>query len=204
MTFQLDKKFLNAIESLKKYGINVNPNGINRLYETLKLYQQDRDNPEYPLYLVLRELGGKTYLPIDNIDEQLSDDISTIVFENYFAESKDQTISHILREIQRISRHSFTCNVLDETIYDEDSEQTSVTIQFAVLDKTLELTHEDEYGDGSLLEGFLSDKLLPALKDSITKGHILYTCEFSINLIYFENDNYFNLFKEDFSYYKEI
>ncbi len=204
MTYQLDQKFLNAIDSLKEYGIKVNPNGISRLYDNLKLYQQDRNNPEYPLYLVLRELGSKTYLPIDKVDEQLSDDISTIVFENYFAESKDQTISYILREIQRISKGNFTSAVLNETVYDEDGDQTSVTIQFTLLDKNLELTHEDEYGDGSLLEGFLSEKLLPALKGSITSGHILYTCEFSINLIYFETASDRDKFKLDFNYYQEI
>jgi hypothetical protein len=204
MTHQSDQKFLNAVDSLKKYGINVNTNGTDRLYENLKLYQSDRDNPEYPQYLVLRELGNKTYEPIDKTNENLSPDVSTIVFENYFAESKDQNITHILKEIQRISKNAFACEILDESIYDEDNEQTSVTIQFKVLDKTVELIHEDEYGDGSLLENFLSDKLLPALYGSITQGHILYTCETSINLIYFDNEEFYNKFKEDFKYYKEI
>ena len=204
MSPQADPKFQDALASLKKYGIHVNPNGIDRLYDNLMLYQQDRDNPEFPLYLVLREAGHKTYAPVDKVDESLSDDISTIVFENYFAESKEQNITHILSEIRRISKNNFDCTVENESVYDEDNEQTSVTIQFTVAGKKLTLTHEGEFGDGSLMEGFLSDTLLPALKDAITKGYVLYTSETSINLIYFADDESYQKFKRDFSYYKEI
>ena len=134
----------------------------------------------------------------------LSDDITTIVFENYFAESNEQTITYILAEIQRITKNNFACTILEETVYDAENDQTSVTIKFTALDKTVGLTHEDEYGDGSLLEAFLSDQLFPALKGCITKGRILYTCEFSVNFIYFENTSNCEKFWKDFDYYKEI
>ena len=216
MTFQDDKDFINLLKKLKDYNIDINQNGINRLYESLKLYISDRNSDNslnlslkpflstnYYIDLAIRELGRKTYLPVDNIDEQLSNDIATIIFENYFINSTE-TISKILNEIQRISKNNFACKILSESKYDEKSGETDVTIKFNVFDRTFELVHIDEFEDGTLMQEFITDKLIPALKGSITKGHVLYIYETYISFLYFEDDNNYQKFIENINYYSEI
>ena len=216
MTFQDDKDFLNLVNELTKYNIDINQNGIVRLYENLKLYISDR-NPDsslnlspkpflssnYFIDLAVRELGGRTYFPVDNVNEQLSNDIATIVFENYFINSTE-TISKILHEIQRISKNNFACEVVSESIYNEEIGETDITIKFKVFDQTYELVHLDEFEDGTLMQEFMTKKLLPVLKGSITKGHILYICEEYITFLYIENDNDYKKFIENVKYYSEL
>lgn len=204
MTYQEDQKFLESIQEVKNYGFHVNENFLHLLYKDLNLYYQSKEVPEYPVWLILRELGGSKYIPVKKIFDPFSNDISTTVLEHYFFETLDNikynTISRILSEIHRISGNNFACTILHESEWDE-AKETSVTIRFKVLEKHFELTHKEELGIGTLTDMFLRNQLLPALKGSIIKGHLLYSFDDnSITFIYFQCNNYFLKFTEEFNY----
>jgi hypothetical protein len=200
MEYQDNEKFLAAIENIRSYGLHVNTEGLPALFSNLDLYQQDRNNPEYPAYLVLRELGGRRFAPADGIDAPLSNDIATIVFEGYFSES-NQTLSEIVTEITRITRNNFDCTILGETTYGEVED---VTIELNISGKTVSLTHEDVHQNGSLDEGFIKNQFFPALSGSIKKGCLLYHIENSLQLVWFENETASKKFKNDLSHFQNL
>jgi hypothetical protein len=112
-----------------------------------------------------------------------------------------------LKEINRISKNNFACTIINESLWDE-AKENSVTIHFKVFEKEYKLTHREELGPGTLSDRFLIDQLMPALKGSITKGHLLYTLDDnSITFLYFKDENHFLRFKKEFNkhdFYKEV
>ena len=208
MNYQEDRGFLDLINQLKELNIDINPEGISELYDNLRLYiRKNNDDsldlkvPElydksYFLYLALRELGNK----IHKTNDPLSKDISTIVYENYFFESKENTISKIIDEIYRITKGNFECKVVSESIYDEKN-NPDVVVELDVIGNLYRFTHEDKFEDGTLLSSFIEDVLFSNLKGVITKGHLFYDGEEScLELVYVENEKDYLNFKDLFNY----
>jgi hypothetical protein len=201
---QKNEKFLEAVKTLETYRIDINDNGLDLLCRELNAYQSDRNNPQYPLELVLRELGRMAPSGPNRIEEPLSKNVTTVVYERYFSESATQTLATILQELDRISQNRFGFKILNESQYNEETGDTSVTIEFEVSGRRITLTHEDDYEDGTLLEGFFTGKLIPVLKDNLKDGYMLYTSELSVTFVYFDNPASYEGFKKSFPGYSDI
>lgn len=81
---------------------------MSALEENLALY--DDESEEFPeFWLIIRELGGETYKSGQPIN--LSDNISTIVYEDFIY---NFPISHILKQLERISNGLFKYTVVQE------------------------------------------------------------------------------------------
>lgn len=216
MTYKEDENFTKLLNQIGELNINYNQDHLDCLYRDLKLYVNTTEkgyidltipfffSENYYVDLAIRELGGKTNKSIDSVDEYLSNDIATFVFENYFSESKENTLSKILSEISRITKNNIDYKIISESTYDEDKNQTSVTLEFSVNDSIYKITHDDDFEDGTLKSSFILKELLPKLNGALIKGHLLYICEEWIQFIYFENEKDYLKFKESANYYSEI
>jgi len=216
MTYKEDQNFSGLLNLIKHFNIQINRNYLNRLYENLKMYVDVNSDgtidltipnfyPEtYFVNLAIRELGGRTNSFFDKVDEPLSNDISTIHFSDYFAESTENTLSRILSEIKRITKKNFDYQLINETKYDESKEETAITIEYIINEKKYKMTHDNNLRRGTLLAGFITDELLPTIRNSISKGHLLYFSESSIQFIYFQLENDYRNFIKSIDYYSEI
>lgn len=168
----MDQIFLDQIEKLKSAGIDVNETQLERAYKWMKHYQYGNENPDHPLWLLTRELGG-SFLDFDKNEKfNHSKDISTIVLEEYF-DNYTGTIGFIFNELKRISKDNINIQVIAESTYNEE-ESPDVTIEFQSNGETYTITHVDEYGDCALGFHFVEEVLIPKIKGSITKGHMFY------------------------------
>jgi hypothetical protein len=168
----MDQKFLDQLEKLKYAGIDVNETQLERAYKWMKHYQHGNENPDYPLWLLTRELGG-SFLDFDKKEKfNHSKDISTIVLEEYFL-NYTKSLGFIFNELKRISKDNINIQVIAENAYDEE-ESPDVTIEFQSNGETYTITHVDEYGDGGLEFRFVEEELISKIKGSVTKGHMFY------------------------------
>jgi hypothetical protein len=167
----MDEKFLNNLEIIRAIGINVTDSCTDTLYAKLMMYQSNRENPEFPLWLVLRELGGVKKDHVNNTEEKLSNNIATIVLDQYFGNYKDG-ISHIFNELKRISTGNTDSLVISETSYENEGDEVIITYQANGINFTSK--HMDEYEDGTLMYDFVKKQLLPNLHGSIKGGQIIY------------------------------
>lgn len=97
-------------------------NGRNWLISYLESYH-DIEDENYPLWLIIREMGNQTM--IDKKLQRFSQNISTIVYEDFFFNNK---LSRILSELQQISKGAISYRVIDEfdALYNSDGTLTSV------------------------------------------------------------------------------
>ncbi len=167
----MDENFLNNLEIIRAIGINVTDSCTDTLYAKLMMYQSNRENPEFPLWLVLRELGGVKKDYVNNTEEKLSNSVATIVLDQYFGNYKDG-ISHIFNELKRISMGNIDSIVISETSYKNEGDEVIITYQVNGTNFTSK--HMDEYEDGTLMYNFVKKQLLPNLHGSIKSGQIIY------------------------------
>ena len=168
-----------VLDKLKGFGIKVDERHVAQLQNTIALYQHG-NTIKYPLWLVVRELGGQAWYPQPDQREPYSPDVSTVVLEEYFRNYKG--LRYILEELKQITKGNFAVEVLEETPYEEEEEEVRLT--FAVHQQEQTVVHTDEFGDGTLLFEFVTNELLPKLKGAITKGTVLYWGEEAFTFIY--------------------
>ncbi len=82
--------FTEIINRIEFNNIHVNEKTIEEVYGYILDYQTEEN--DFPLWLVLRELGGENF----KITEPFSESVSTVVLEDYF--NNYEGISHILKE----------------------------------------------------------------------------------------------------------
>ena len=77
----------------------------------------DIEDENYPLWLIIREMGNQTI--VDKKLQRFSQNVSTIVFEDFFFNNR---LSRILFELQQVSNGAIRYQVIDEfdALYDSD------------------------------------------------------------------------------------
>jgi hypothetical protein len=164
--------FLDSLEQLQKANIHVNEALKEKLFTRMMRYQSDTKNPDFPLWLVTRELGGRYSDWTTNESADFSYDVFTIVLEEYF-HNYQEGLGFIFYSLKRISRNNIDIEVIAENTYDEE-EAREVTIQFRIGGEKHTATYEDEYGDGSLSFDFAKNELISKIKGAVTKGHLFW------------------------------
>jgi hypothetical protein len=193
-----DEIFQNSLNSIKVYGVDINEDTTDHLYKKLNFYGF---NSEFPIRYMIRELGGKKYIDYENeIFEYLSKDISAITYEDFFV--APYTLTNILEEINRITKGNFEFQTIEESEYDPD--EFTVTITFKTNEIVNTVVHYDYTGAEQLNEEFLTEQLFPIIRTNLKKGKLIYWSEFSMDMIYFENEDLAQKFINEFSNYKEI
>jgi hypothetical protein len=178
----MDPKFLASVEEVKKAGIDVNEAMLERMFKRMVRYQL----PEFPLWLLARELGS-SYVDFEKGENiQLSKNISTIVLEEYFL-NYTKNISFIISELKRISGNHINLQVINESTFDEE-ESPDVTIEFKANGEAHTITNILEPGSCDLEFRFVNDELIPRIKGTVTKGNVLCMNDgFSFTFIFTED-----------------
>ena len=201
MTYIDNIKLNETLKKVSDLGIDINTKQINVLLNNLNLYQTDIKNPEYPFYLTVRELGKWTDKTYHGVDEPLSKNVLDIVFESYFSEWDKQTLNYIMSEINRITDNLLDYRFISETKYVENED---IVFEFEISGNFFKLICKDTYSDGSLDDSFIIKELLPILKPFIKKGHLLYVCDSSINMVFLKEQTDADNFLKEISYARKI
>jgi hypothetical protein len=164
-------QFLDSLAQLQRANIHVNEALREKINHRMMRYQSDVKNPDFPLWLVTRELGGRYSDWATKETADFSNDVFTIVLEEYF-HNYQEGLSYIFYSLKRITKNNIDIDIISENTYEEESPE--VTIQFKVSGETYTATFDDEYGDGSLPFEFAKDELISKIKGAVTKGHLFW------------------------------
>lgn len=174
--YMKDQRFVKIINEVKSLGIHVNDSRLDALLFALNLYIDDED-PEIPLWLAIRELGGAwtDYNPSNPAFDFYSNDVATIVLEEYF-QSYPEGAAHIFNELNRISRQKMEMVSFEETEFSKAGDEA--VVRYRVVEKVHVQTFRDEYGDGSIHNFDVKD-ILKNIKPVMSE-----------NIIYYEEDSF--------------
>ena len=110
------------IDYLISLGFDYNlEEGENWLISYLEDYH-DIEDENYPLWLIIREMGNQTI--VDKKLQRFSQNVSTIVYEDFFFTNK---LSNLLSELQQITNGAISYQVIDEfdALYHPDGALTN-------------------------------------------------------------------------------
>lgn len=194
MDYMKDRRFVDAINEAKSFGIHVNDSRLDALLSELNLYIDDED-PEIPLWLLIRELGGEwTDYKLDNPTfDFYSNDVATIILEEYFR-NYDAGVSHIFNELKRISKQKIEIAIIEETEYSEGGDE--VTVKYMVADKVHRQKMMDDFGDSTIFNEDVED-ILQNIKP-IGDGKVIYFDDEFFTFVNTDNTELMEKLSKDF------